>query len=283
MWLPEQQPPAEGNEDNADFASRRDECDRREREREQDQHIRQRRQDAHNKHRRPVLAGGLSVLLAIFKLFGLKRIQAAEGALRHGVLYELADLDGKLKNLREQTVSALMRRFSVDARQSERVAHAALYIFAGLSDGLLIGDEAEQQLVWAARLHEIGAALSHENSHRHGAYILENTDAVGFSRADLHRIGLLVLGQRGKLRKLETSLDDDELVLQLISLRVAVILCHARIDPKVFKLSFKLTSKHKIKLYVPEGWAEEFPQSFFLLSQEQAAWEKSGWTFTLHS
>ncbi len=245
-------------------------------------HIDKVRLDGLKDDRRPVLAGGLAVLLAIFRLFDLKVIEAAEGALRHGVLYELANFDGRRNDLKEQTVAALVRRFSVDASQAERVSKVARYIFKSLTEGLSLEEDAEQQLVWAARLHEIGASVSHENSHRHGAYILENTDAVGFSRSDLHRIGQLVLGQRGKIRKLGADLDNDELVLQLVSLRLAVILAHARTEPKFFNLSYKLSGSRKIKLILEGGWAEQFPQSQFLLSQEQQAWEKTEWSIAIN-
>ena len=162
------------------------------------------------------------------------------------------------------------------------MSKVARYIFKSLTEGLSLEEDAEQQLVWAARLHEIGASVSHENSHRHGAYILENTDAVGFSRSDLHRIGQLVLGQRGKIRKLGADLDNDELVLQLVSLRLAVILAHARTEPKFFNLSYKLSGSRKIKLILEDGWAEQFPQSQFLLSQEQQAWEKTEWSIAIN-
>jgi len=35
---------------------------------------------------------------------------------------------------------------------------------------------AEQTLSWAAKLHEIGLDISHAHYHRHGAYLLENSD-----------------------------------------------------------------------------------------------------------
>ncbi len=231
--------------------------------------------------RRPVLAGGLAVLLAIFRLFGLKRIEAAEGALRHGALVELADLDGHRRDLREQTVASLMRRFAVEAAQSQRVAQVAQVVFDSLSNGLDLPEDIGQQLVWAARLHEIGAAVSHENSHRHGAYILDNADAVGFSQADLHRISLLVLGQKGKVRKLEADLGNDELVLQLIAIRLAVIFAHARQDPRIMKIGFRLVDRRRILIQLPEGWPERHPQSYFLLTQEQKAWEKTDWSLMI--
>ncbi len=62
---------------------------------------------------------------------------------------------------------------------------------------------ARAKLGWAAQLHEIGTLVSHSDYHKHGAYILDNTDAPGFAVNELHALGQLVLGQRGKLRKLE--------------------------------------------------------------------------------
>ena len=64
----------------------------------------------------------------------------------------------------------------------------------------------ERKLGWAAQLHEIGSLISHGDYHKHGAYILDNTDALGFALTELHRLSLLVLGHRGKLRKLERRL-----------------------------------------------------------------------------
>ena len=59
----------------------------------------------------------------------------------------------------------------------------------------------------------------------------------GFAQHELHRLGLLVLGHRGKLRKLEADLDDRGVRrTQLFCLRLAVILCHARRDPDLHGL-----------------------------------------------
>ena len=41
--------------------------------------------------RRAVIGGGLSVLRAVFRLFGIPSMQVAAGALRHGVLHDLLD------------------------------------------------------------------------------------------------------------------------------------------------------------------------------------------------
>ena len=121
--------------------------------------------------------------------------------------------------------------------------------------------------------------ISHDDSHHHGAYVLEHVDAPGFSMAELQRMSLLVLGQRGKLRKLEGWLDDELLVKQLVSLRLAVLLCHARRDPDYRAISLQFKPRH-IKLVADVGWANLHPQSAWLIQEEAIAWQKAGWRFS---
>jgi exopolyphosphatase len=67
--------------------------------------------------RRPVIGGGVSVLRAIFDLFGIEQMLPAQGALRHGALYDLIDRDTDGGDVRERTVSWLTHRFSADEAQ----------------------------------------------------------------------------------------------------------------------------------------------------------------------
>ena len=136
-------------------------------------------------------------------------------------------------DIRSATVQRLAVRFGVDAAQAARVGKVACVLLRQLRGQDPAGELArhERKLSWAAALHEIGSAISHSDYHKHGAYILDNADAPGFAQPELHRLGLLVLGHRGKLRKLEADFDDELFVHQLFCLRLAVILCHARRDP----------------------------------------------------
>ena len=230
--------------------------------------------------RRPVIGGGLSVLRAVFELLQIDRMQVAQGALRQGALYDLLDREQPTTDLRTSTVRSLMQRFAVDEAQAERVAQVACALFAQASHG----DHAHalRKLGWAARLHEIGCRISHSESHRHGAYILDNTDVAGFSQPELHRLGMLVLGHKGKVRKLETDLDDATFALQLLCLRLAVVLCHARRDPDTQALALHAnTGLGTFELSVSAGWAERYPQSAHLLREEVLAWQKTPWTLAL--
>lgn len=230
--------------------------------------------------RRPVLAGGVSVLHALFELFEMESIHRALGALRQGALYDLIDRDNDQTDVRERTVRWLAERFTTDKAQGARVSAVATQLFAQIANADPLNGRYSQKLDWAARLHEIGTHISHANAHRHGAYILDHVDAPGFSLPELHRMSQLVLGQRGKLRKLEGNLSDELFVKQLISLRLAVVLCHARKDPDIAALRFQYKPR-QFKLTAVPGWAKRFPQSAWLLEEEALAWQKTEWRLVL--
>jgi len=140
-----------------------------------------------------------------------------------------------------------------------------------------------RKLGWAAQLHEIGTQISHSDYHKHGAYILDNTDAPGFAVNEMHALAQLVLGQRGKLRKLEAALDDETFVMQLLSLRLALILCHARHDPDPRALHLAALGARAFTIVCAPDWAEAYPQSAHLLREEVLAWQKtSSWRVELN-
>ena len=232
--------------------------------------------------RRPVIGGGVAVLRAVFDMLRIDEMRAAEGALRHGVLYDMLDREQPDTDMRSTTGARLRARFEIDAAQSERVARTAVTLLRRLRKG----DDAEElarlqrELAWAAQLHEIGSAVSHSDYHKHGAYILDNADAPGFAVPELHRLGLLVLGHRGKLRKLDADFDDEPFVHQLMCLRLAVILCHARRDPDTTGLQLAASGR-RVSLQLPATWAARYPQSAYLLREEVTAWQKTPRTFSL--
>lgn len=233
--------------------------------------------------RRAVIGGGVSVLRGLMELLHIDTLQVAQGALRHGVLFEMAERDTHTTDARDVSVQRLAQKFTVDTAQAERVSQSA----KRLLEQVLPQDEAssvdlKRKLRWAALLHEIGVAISHSDYHKHGAYILENADTVGFSMSELHRLGLLVLGHRGKLKKLDADFEEPQFVMLLLALRLAVILCHARHDPHDGSIS--LTCNHqrqRFTLTVDDAWTASYPQSAHLLRQECIAWQKTSWSFEL--
>lgn len=234
--------------------------------------------------RKPVIGGGLAVLRALFDLLQIDEMHAAQGALRHGALYDLLDRESPLADVRSSMADWLTHCFGVDQLQAERVSRTA----QSLLSPMLIGQTAEdtarhlRKLHWACQLHEVGMRIAHSDYHKHGAYILDNTDLPGFTIDELHRLSQLVLGHRGKLRKLEAELRDPQFVQQLLALRLSVILCHARRDPDISALQIHCDElSQSVTLQLGQSWAEQWPQSAHLLREEALSWQKTGWNLQM--
>ncbi len=234
--------------------------------------------------RRAIIGGGLSVLRAVFDLLQIDQMHLTTGGLRHGLLFNLMGSAPDQSDVRAKSVQRLVSKFGTDAVQGLRVAKVALELFAQLHSTLKSTNPKDERqarkLAWAAQLHEIGSRISHSDYHKHGAYILDNSDALGFSLPELHRLSQLVLGHRGKLRKLEVDFDDAEFIAQLLTLRLAVILCHARRDPELSGLQLMCSADHDKTFVIAcrSAWAQSYPQSAHLLREEVLAWQKTPWT-----
>jgi len=234
--------------------------------------------------RRAVIGGGVSVLRALMQSLDIQQLSVAQGALRQGVLFEMVERDDQSTDVRDISIHRLAQKFALDQTQSQRVSRVALQLFnksiqeSGYESHVV--QRLKSKLSWAAAMHEVGFSISHSDYHKHGAYILENADLLGFSMQELQRLSLLVLGHRGKLKKLDVDFEEVEFVKMLVALRVAVILCHARKNPDQSGLEFHCNDKAKVfTLDADVDWIESYPQSAHLLRQEVLAWQKTPWTF----
>ncbi len=234
--------------------------------------------------RRPVIAGGLSLLYTLCMQFGIKSLEPSKGALRQGVIIEmhqrlkaqratcgnnvLPRRSSSAVDMRERTVRDMQRQFGAEPLQAKRVRDAALTLHQHVSRSL----PRQQELAWAATLHEIGQVVSHHDHHRHSAYILAHADAAGFSQNDLRRLSDFALGQRGGLRKISTLLQDRSAAMQVMCLRLAVIFCHARTAAPVGGMRL-IAGASSTTLRIPKAWAQKHPRTLHLLAEEARTWE----------
>jgi len=233
--------------------------------------------------RKAVLGGGLSILYTLAMHFDIEIMKPAKGALRQGVIFDLeerllAARDRRQPDPREAAVRELQRRFNVDVAHAERVRNRAQTLWSGLQPdrARLAGrDESALELGWASALHEIGMMVSHHDHHRHSAYLLGHVDAAGFSQSQQRRLADLVLGQRGELSKLAERRQDKRLMQQVLCLRLAVILHHARTDlpARVARLE---PGRARATLLLQRRWAEQHPRTLHLLEQEATLWSRQG-------
>ncbi len=151
-------------------------------------------------HRRAVFAAGVAQLFALMKVLEIKRIDYSDGALREGVMY---DLLGRLnhEDVRKRSIQALAERYSVSKKQANLVMDTCERLFRHNKEALNLTNEDGEQLAQAAKLHEIGLAISHSNHHHHSAYLLQYSDIFGFSSAEQETLATLVLHHRRKLKQ----------------------------------------------------------------------------------
>ena len=225
--------------------------------------------------RLPVLPGGLAIMLAVFKEFGLERMTFSEGALRLGVLY---DLLGRYhhQDLRNATVQQFMRRYQVDAGQAARVAAMARGFLLQLLPEAVAAEQPDAQVLdWAALMHEIGISVAHSSYHKHSAYILANADMPGFSKMDQVRLSRIVLAHRGKLERVQEILPDSLDWLLIFSLRLAVILHRSRDDASLPAIAVR-RNERGFSVGVDPAWLAASPLSAAALEEEGRQWSALG-------
>jgi exopolyphosphatase/guanosine-5'-triphosphate,3'-diphosphate pyrophosphatase len=223
-------------------------------------------------NRAPVLPGGLAIMIAAFDALGLESMKVSEGALRHGVLY---DLLGRVqhRDMREATVAQFMRRYHVDAAQAERVRALSLKIHDALAPGADREEDADRAMLeWAARLAETGLSIAHAAYHKHSSYVLSNADMPGFSRMEQARLARLVLAHRGKLGKVQDAgFEGDDWKL-VFALRLAALILRSRTDAKLPFLRVAADAGG-FALDLPQSWLDENPLSADALDAEAGHWK----------
>ncbi|NLD68406.1 MAG: Ppx/GppA family phosphatase [Limnobacter sp.] len=225
--------------------------------------------------RRPVLAGGLAVMTAAFDEFGVRELDYCDGALRHGVLYDLVGRDTAV-DPRRVSVKRMIDRLGIDLQHARRVRDTALALF---DQGARAAREqlgARRQLLeWAALLAECGTSISHESFHKHSAYILTWADMPGFSKTEQEALALLALAQTGGLRKLRGRIDDDLGWLAVVALRVARLLHRTR-DNDETPMPALFLKRRALRLEMPHAWAYRNPLLHASLVDEAALWNDVG-------
>lgn len=233
-------------------------------------------------NRAPVLPGGLAIMIAAFDELGIEMATVSDGALRHGVLY---DLLGRVQHhdMREATVSQFMRRYHVDPAQAERVRALAATLYDALvAHGSAEGEDDTDRLLleWAARLAEVGLSIAHADYHKHSAYVLLNADMPGFSRMEQQRLARIVLAHRGKLSKVQDAVLERSDWTLVFALRLAALFLRSRTDlrPPLLRLA---SDAGGFALELPQAWLEANPLTADALESETGYWKAVGMKFAL--
>jgi len=223
-----------------------------------------------SEERRPVFAGGVAVMTAIFNALEIEFMRISDGSLREGVLH---DLIGRVlyEDRRAITVLELMKRHHIDLEQGQRVRETTLALFKQVKrEGLL---KRERRLLgWAAQLHEIGLMIAHNQYHQHGGYVLANMDLPGFSRQEQGALSIMVRLHRRKYHPelIEDSayVRSDALGLMTRLLRLAVLFNRGRMPIEMPTIQLTLETSGTMILEISENWLEDHPLTAADLEQE---------------
>lgn len=208
-----------------------------------------------------VIAAGLGILVAIFEVFEFEQMQFSTGALREGLLYEMADASNL--DVRSRTINSMQSGYLIDKRQSAFVTNSINSLWKGVKPWNL-PENLLTHLLFAAAMHEVGLSVSHHNYHKHGAYLIKYSDLAGFSRQQQDLIAFLVRAHRRKfpLTDLEGLLpkDREDYKYGAILMRLAVLLNRSR-DPKLAQeINFKLkVSPSALKIEFDEDFLKNNP------------------------
>lgn len=226
--------------------------------------------------RRVVIAGGLAILIAVFKALEIDGLVYSPAALREGVLYQMED-ELHHADIRGRTASSLATRYDVDTTQATLVLNTTLSLFNDVEKPWkLRGRDFKSMLGWAALLHEVGMQINSRGIQKHSAYILANVDMPGFTQEQQLLLSTLVRFHRKKIRANELpsfNLFDDNAVKRLIALlRLGVFLNIKRQEGFLPDIVVE-ADKSTMTVTFPDGWLDEKPIISADLVRESQYWK----------
>ena len=237
------------------------------------------RLDHISEQRMPVFAGGYAIVSAVFEALNLERLDCASGALREGVLY---DLNGRLQNhdSRDQGVEALVNRFKLDSEQARRIETTCHRLLDQVKGPLGLDQIIHRKLLgWASRLHEIGISISFSQNHKHGSYIVENSDIDGFSRQQQRLLALLIRSHRQKFpSELFEELSEptcSQTRSLAVLMRLGVALNRSRSETPDDQVELKV-KKGKLRLRIDKSWCHLHPLTLMDLKLERKFLKQAG-------
>jgi len=227
--------------------------------------------------RRPVFAGGLSIVLALFDLFNIEHMSVSDIALREGVLYDLVGRSSAQGDTRDVSVKAMISRWAVDASHADQVRETAMDLYQQLASSWdILNPLFKDTLRWSTELHEVGLSVSHDGYHKHGGYLLANADMAGFAKRDQQLLSTMVIGHRRKFplsafEELPSSIVTPAKRVAII-LRLAILLHRGRAG---FKSAVVAKAEgQQLSVKFNPGWLDNNPLTEADLKQEQA-WLKT--------
>jgi exopolyphosphatase/guanosine-5'-triphosphate,3'-diphosphate pyrophosphatase len=155
--------------------------------------------------RNDLLPASAILIDTICRLGRVREVRLCTWALREGILLELAGVPttrtARAPSARHRSVAALTKRYAGRNQHGVQVARLALALFDGVAGELALSDHARELLEHAALLHDNGHAISHDRHHRHTAYLVRNSELLGFEPLEIEVLALVARAHRKQVPK----------------------------------------------------------------------------------
>jgi exopolyphosphatase/guanosine-5'-triphosphate,3'-diphosphate pyrophosphatase len=107
--------------------------------------------------------------------------------------------DDSILDVRARSVLSVARRYGYDVAHSHHVVRMATRIFDDTKELHQLNGQDLKLLQYAAILHDIGYHIAHNNHHRHGLYLIKNSEMPGFTGDEIAMMAAMVRYHRGSL------------------------------------------------------------------------------------
>ena len=162
-----------------------------------------------SRQRAEIIIAGSCILHGVMKSLKIKELTTCNYSLREGIIIDnlrkweeisrppIPDL----QEPRLRGVLALAKRFNYEQQHSLQIARLAETIFDAVAPKYNLDRSHRILLSAAALLHDVGYYISHEDHHKHSAYLIRNSELTGFSEEERSVIAAVARYHRGALPK----------------------------------------------------------------------------------
>ncbi|MBC7933368.1 MAG: Ppx/GppA family phosphatase [Rubrivivax sp.] len=151
-----------------------------------------------------VIAGG-QILEGVMDALGINMLRTCDYALREGVVIDrlrMFEAESRpptpdISDPRLLGVLAVGRRFGYEEAHALQVTRLAEKIFDAVAPDFGLSRHHRTLLSAAALLHDAGYHIAHEEHHKHGLYLIKNSELTGFSEAERSVVANVARYHRG--------------------------------------------------------------------------------------
>lgn len=149
--------------------------------------------------RAQVIVGGAAILLTILQTLDLSSVYVTPNNLQDGQVVDYIerhfDRDGKKENYwRKKSVKRLAKHYHCEKAHAKHMGEVALSLFEQAQKLKLCESQPglPELIGYAARLHDIGIAISYDKHYMHGAYLVRYCPLLGFTEQEVLTMARLV-------------------------------------------------------------------------------------------